>query len=105
MELNFTEENKRRLENLAKQENLSPSAILEMLFERHARAINTAVLESDDYITFIHLFGNYIQEDLGSMVIEDQTDVKMYKVFEALFAHTLENQIMLADLYNIYKRS
>lgn len=107
MQIHFNEANQRRLENLATQEGVLPSDILETLFERHAKAINSAVLDSNRYINFINTFGSYIQEDLGSLadIAENETDKKMYKVFEALYSHTLENQIILADLFEIYKRA
>lgn len=94
-----------RIENLAAQERITVSEIIETLLNRHMRVVNTAVMESDNYIAFINRLGIEMQDDLGTMPLEDCDDEKMQKVFEALFAHTLENQIMLADLYEVFKKA
>lgn len=96
-----------RLQNLATSEEVTPSFIIQSLLDRHMRVINTAATDSNNYIEFINLLGEYMQEDLESLsdVTESDEDRKMYHVFQSLFAHTLDNQIMIADLYDIYKKA
>lgn len=103
MEIKLTEKTERRLSNLAQHNNVSESEIIESLLDRHMKVINIAVMEEDKLKEFIATFARYIQKDLDSLEdIEGKTP--MYEVFEALFAHTLQNEVILTELYEVYEK-
>lgn len=100
-------ENLIRLQNLSYYRHTNIDSFLDRLIERYLNLTNIEVMEHNQFNRFRESFMRYACETIAGLreKEESEEDWKMNKAMVELFTNAAVDDLMMSELYKVYKRA
>lgn len=102
---NVKRENLVRLQTYTRFSGKDIDSYLDQMMERHFYLLNTYVMEKEQLDEFQGIFLDAASQVLDRMQeqVDSEEDWKVRRAFADLFSHVLADELLLMQLYKVYK--